>query len=481
MVIQPTLRDTILTFFRRKFTFWLIFGAVCLAGAAYLLLTTPLYLSAASLVVRFDQHTVPDIDRSRSADLTLGSNERREIIYSDADILKSPDLLKKTIAEVGLSRLYPAIAESGHSESRQQEEALKAFTSDLLVDVGLQSDVINISFLNRDPKVAHGTVQALLDQFFALEANVYANPQLQFAEEEAKRSQQKLAAAQAALAQFKASHQIADLSGQVGQLLQQRTDVESRLQQAQGRVLEAEQREIALKELLSAVPQTLTTTATGETYRGVDDMATQIAALKAKRNQMASSYRPDSPVFLQLDASIASLEGSARLSRGDARSRSATQPNMVYENIKTDLLRATAEAASAREPQQVLAKQLDQINQRLADLEAARSQNDDLQRAVRIQDDAYRTMAIRYEEARVEANRNAQKISAAAVIAAPSLPEQPARPRRKLVALGTLLAALILAAGGVLAVEAFDDRLHSPREVAQILRLPVLATFRKDA
>jgi len=478
MVIQPSFRDTILTFFRRKFTFWLIFGAACLVGAAYLLLATPLYLSAASLVVRFDQNTVPDIDRSRAANVTLGANERREILYSDADILKSPDLLKRTIAEVGLSRLYPTIASSGHSESRQQEDALKAFNSDLLVDVGLQSDVINISFLNRDAKVAHGTVQALLDQFYALEANVYANPQLQFAEEEAKRAQQKLAAAQSALTQFKAGHQIADLSGQVGQLLQQRTDVESRLQQAQGRVLEAEQREVALKALLSAVPQTLTTSAAGETYRGVDDVGTQIAALRAKRNQMAASYAPDSAVFRQLDASIASLEGSARASRGEARS--ASQPNMVYENIKTDLLRATAEAASAREPQQVLSKQLDQINQRLADLESVRSQNDDLQRTVRIQDDAYRTMAIRYEEARVEANRNAQKISAAAVIAAPSLPEEPARPRRKLVALGTLLAALILAAGGVLAVEAFDDRLRSPQEVAQILRLPVLATFGKD-
>ena len=182
--------------------------------------------------------------------------------------------MKRTIAEVGLSRLYPTIASSGHSESRQQEDALKAFNSDLLVDVGLQSDVINISFLNRDAKVAHGTVQALLDQFYALEANVYANPQLQFAEEEAKRAQQKLAAAQSALTQFKAGHQIADLSGQVGQLLQQRTDVESRLQQAQGRVLEAEQREVALKALLSAVPQTLTTSAAGETYRGVDDVGT---------------------------------------------------------------------------------------------------------------------------------------------------------------------------------------------------------------
>ena len=42
-------------------------------------------------------------------------------------------------------------------------------------------------------------------------------------------------------------------------------------------------------------------------------------------------------------------------------------------------------------------------------LEAQRNQYDDLTRAVQIQNDTYRTMAIRYETARVEANRNARE------------------------------------------------------------------------
>ena len=84
------------------------------------------------------------------------------------------------------------------------------------------------------------------------------------------------------------------------------------------------------------------------------------------------------------------------------------------------------------------------------------------------------------EESRVEANRNAEKISAAALIAAPSMPEVPARPRRKLVAFGTLLAGLLLGFGAVFAVEAFDDRMRTPHDVTNVLRLPVLATFGKE-
>ena len=100
---------------------------------------------------------------------------------------------------------------------------------------------------------------------------------------------------------------------------------------------------------------------------------------------------------------------------------------------------------------------------------------------MQIQNDTYKTLAIRYETARVEANRNAQKISAAVVIAAPTVGQQPARPRRKLVALATLLAALVLGCASVLAVEGFDDRFRTPRDVTRILRLPVLATFAQNA
>jgi uncharacterized protein involved in exopolysaccharide biosynthesis len=196
---------------------------------------------------------------------------------------------------------------------------------------------------------------------------------------------------------------------------------------------------------------------------------------------MASTYRPGSAVFNQLDAQIAALSSAAKTRTGEARSRSASQPSPVYESIKTDYLRASAEATSAQQPEQVLTQQLAQINGRITDLEAQRNQYDDLTRAVGIQNDTYRTLAIRYETSRVEANRNAQKISAATVVSAPLVPDLPARPRRKLLALATMVAALLLGAGSVLAIEGFDDRFRTPRDVTRILRVPVLATFAPDA
>ena len=481
MFYQPSFRDSISAFLRRKGLFMLAFGVACLAGGTYLLVKQPLYLSSASLVLHFDSQAVPDIDRTMKPTQLQGSNEHREILYSDADILHSGGIIRSVVGKMGLARLYPAIARGAGDAAHKLDLAEQAFAANLVIDVGLQSDVLNVSFLNPDPNVAHDAVQTLLDRFFAQEAEVYANPQLEFAEGEAKASRDKLTTAQNALADFKSSHKIADLQQQVTQLLRARTDVESRYSIAHGKLLEAEKQQDALQQLLSNVPQDVTSSAMGGQYQAADSAESQLDALRAKRSQLASTYRPGSEVFQQLDAQISSLSAAVGARNKEARARSVTQPNMVYQNIKTDHLRAAAAAASARQPEQVLAQQLDQINQRISELENDQNQYDNLTRAVQIQSDTYRTLAIRYETARVEANRNAQNISAAVMISPPVVPNSPARPRRKLIAAATLVVALLSGIAAVLVMEAFDDRFNSPRDVTRILRLPVLATFAGDA
>ncbi len=483
MVIQPSFRDSLLIFFRRKWLFTAAFFAVCALGAVYLLLATPKYASSASLVLRFETRTVPRIDRNIDAEppIQQGVNEHREVLHSDAEILRSPDLAREAIRAIGLEELYPKIAAAHMPETRKLDMALTAFQSDLVVNVGLESDVITVSFLARSAKLAQAVVQHLLTEFYGQEASIYANPQLRFARQEAEKGKQKLNDAQAELADFKQTQQIADLGIQVAQLLQQRTDVSSRLATARAGLLQSQQQEAALKELLATVPAESMSSAQGEQFQAVNTAESQLDLLRAKRSQMLSTYQPGSPVLRQLDAQIGSLDHAVSARTGEGRARVSRAPNKVYESIKTDYLRAQAQARSAGEPVDVLAAQLNEINARLAALEQNHTRYNDLTRAVQIQSDTYRALAIRDQEAQIEASRNAEKISAAAMIAAPSLPDRPARPRRTLVAGGTVLLGLLFGAGLVLGLEAFDDRLRTPREVAHVLRLPILATFGKDA
>jgi uncharacterized protein involved in exopolysaccharide biosynthesis len=132
-------------------------------GGLYLLLKRPLYQSGASLVLHFESQTVPNIDRTMNPpNQQQGSNEHREILYSDADILRSPDLTRAVVGTIGLARLYPQVAVMPESDARKLELAVQAFASNFVVDVSVQSDVLNLSFLHPDPTLARDAVQQLI-------------------------------------------------------------------------------------------------------------------------------------------------------------------------------------------------------------------------------------------------------------------------------------------------------------------------------
>ena len=477
MLYQRSFREILQVFLRRRTLFAVMFGVVGMTGGAYLLFKQPLYMSNATLVLHFGGQAVPDIGHSVAIQLE-GSNEHREILNSDAAILNSPELLRSVVDNIGLANLYPRIASGNDPEDVKQSRAVNAFASNLSVDVGTQSDVINIGFLHPNPVLAQDAVRELLGRFYQQEADVYANPQLAFAKSEAEKAKASLTEAQTELTAFKSKYNISNLSEQVSQLLEQRTDVESRWRIAQAALLQAQQQEDALTKLLQTIPPTA---AAGGEYRAGGSAEVRLNELRAERSRLASSYHPGSLVLRELDAQIYSLSRAVSQWTAQSRGRAGYWPNEVYQSIRTDLLRATAQATSATQPVQVLETQLKQINDQLNSLEWEKNQYDNLTQAVQIHSDTYRSLAIRYETARVEANRNAQRISAAVLISSPIVPTEPARPRKQLVAFGALLAALIVASGTVLAFEALDDRFQTPADVTRILRVPVLATFTGDA
>ena len=340
MVVQPSFRDTIVIFLRRKVAFLVTFVLVCAIGAAYLALATPMYSSNASLVLRFDTRTVPNIDRNLDNTQTLmqGVNEHQEILHSDADILRSRDIARQVIGTVGLGQLYPKIAANAKlPDSQKLGAALQAFEGDMVVSTGVESDVINVIFYARTPDLAQRVVQLLLNDFYAQEAAIYANPQLQFTEQQSNDARKQLADAQTAFAAFKQSHQIADLSGQVQQLLQQRTDVSSRFAVALGMLLQAQEQEQALRELITTVPQEVTSSATGEQFQAADAAAGELDKLKAKRDNMLSTYRAGSPVLSSINAQIGSLERAVGSRTSQGRSRVDRAPNRVVPEYQDGL------------------------------------------------------------------------------------------------------------------------------------------------
>lgn len=466
------------TLFRHRGPALLVFLAVFLAGLGYVLLKTPEYRSTAQLVVRFGDRSVPDVDRSQATEMTPA--DRREIVLAHAAMLASPDLAQATIKKIGLARLYPDIAAHPPSAWSAMDEATRVFSRKMSVDVGSQDNIITISFLSPDRKLAAEVVEKLIGIYVGHEASVYQNPEQPFLQKEVQQAGARLAAAQAALGKFTARWQITNYDQEIINLLKQRGDVDINLRNAQASLALAQNRAHDVARVMRGIPARQAEAASGEKYRALDDAKTQLGTLKLKRSQMLATYAPGSPALVTLNAGIADAEAQVRAREQELASRSSNAPNTVYQSLQTDYLRNAADAQSNSGPVKVLSDQLAGIDQRLKDLQANRGAYDDLARARQIAEDTYKALSQKYEDARVKTSLNAEGISPASVISKPTLPYRPDKPRKLMILAVCLVCGMIMAGATALLAEAMNNRFSTAEQVAVFLDLPVIASIERD-
>jgi uncharacterized protein involved in exopolysaccharide biosynthesis len=452
-----------------------VFLAVVFLGFSYLMLAQQKYKSEAELVVRFGNRSIGDISQAPQTQLTPA--DRREIVLSHAEILKSPDIARATIEGVGTSIVYPDIVENPPGRWSVMDEAIRRFAENLWVSVGTQNNVITVSFLHPDKAVAQKVVQKLVNLYIDQQTVVYHDPHSNFLSTEVVDAGKRLTKAQSALEEFKLKWNINDYDGEITELLKRRGDVDASLHQAEAALVQAQHRQVDLEHLMKDVPRTVPESAGGEKYRSLDDAQVRLAELKNKESQMLATYSPNSPTMVTLRAGIAAAEAELKNRQAELSRRSSSNVNTVYQTMQTDYLRTVADAKANAEPVRILTEQKADIDKRLSDLRENRAKFSDLSREQSLAEEVYRSLSTQYEDARVKDSLNQKNISSVAVISQPSLPYKTSRPRRLVTLLVTLFAGSILAMGVALILEAKDNRFTTSEQLSYFLDLPVLASF----
>lgn len=477
MYANALIFGTVVTICKRWRLFATIFLSVVLLGVAYLSLATRKYESVAELVVTF-KSLAPDVDRRPVTELTPA--DRSEIVRAHAAILGSHDLAQATISAYGLPAVYPDIAEAPPARGTPMDAAVQRFMADLVVEVGMQDNIIKLSLRHSDPAMAQKLVTRLIDLYVARQTQIYHNPHESFLANEVKQAGSRLAEAQATLEQFKGQWRITDYDKEIEDLLKQRGEVDTALHTAQAALAQVQERQRGLREMLAKVPEKQAEAAGGEKYRALDEAYSRLADLRTKQSQMLATYDPDGPAMAALNAGIRTAQKEVADRRADLERRSSNTPNSVYQTLQTDYLRASADAESNAQPVQVLTQQIANIDQRMADLRQNRGLYDDLVREYQISEETYRSLSMQHADARVRGSLNDQRISPATVLSEPTLPYKPVRPRNLITLLACLIGGFIMATIAVLVREAHDDRYTTAEQIVATLDLPVLAAFERQ-
>jgi uncharacterized protein involved in exopolysaccharide biosynthesis len=462
--------------FRHRWRFIGTFCAVVALAVGAVLAIAPAYKSEALLLVKFNSRA-PMADTVAGAAIQAQSTERREVMNSQAQILRSRDLLREVVAAVGVARLYPKLADDPPEDADIEDAAAERLAKDLDIEPTKETNVMQVSLLNRDAATAAAALGTLVERFQARQSDVFLNPQSTFLRDQLDEARRQLSKSQAAVEEFKAGSGISSLEEERTLLLRLRAEARNSLTQQTSRRDEAESRVRAMAASMKQLKPTIPLSDENDRFKGIDDARSRLTELRAREAEMASNYRDESVGLRSLRAQIEFAEKDLAERSRESLTRVRTGPNPVYQQVQADLLRATAESAAAEAAIAPLERQIADVEKRLALLDTNQGKLADLMLQQQVDEENFRNVLQRHEDARASEALQRQQVTSVAVVQQPTVPAKPAKPRVLIILALGVIGGLAVAFVLCLIWELADERFSLPEQITGTVKVPVLASF----
>lgn len=426
---------------RARFSiFALALIATVATGTAVSLLLPKSYVATASLVV----DTRNEQSLSDALNVLMSSRERLGYIQTQVDIITSPRVARRVVADLGLAE--NPLTKARFEEDGQGHGAIEDWIAEQLLrqlEVATsQSSVIDVSFHASDPDYAATVANAFAKAYMDTMLELRVEPTRQAAswfDEQIKTLRADLEQSQAELTAYQKRHGIVSANGQA--------DIEhTRLSELSTQLLEAQEQTIELR-------------------------AREEQALLALDHPVSLEYRPEVKSDTRVQELRSELiEGEARLRqlgmqlgvnhpdyRGQlAENRSRRQELEAEMRTIVDVTASLRRESELRETQ--LRAALDAQRKRLIDLNETRDELGVLIGNVETAQKAYDTAMQRYVVSQVESRARQTNVALLSPAVAPAVPHRPKIPLN--IALSVVVGAM-LGIGLVVLMEMSDRRVRS--------------------
>lgn len=390
---------------------------------------------------------------------SLSGNLMPGYLATQIDILNSKALVMQVIDRMKLAEnaQIQAVYESKERQAGIHEWLSNTVGGSLDVTPSRQSGVLDISYLDADPKMAATMVNAFAEQYRETASKVNSEPQMRLSnyfEDQAQVLRARLEEAHRRLSNYQKENKLVSVDSRYDIESERLSELSSQLVTVQGQLQEAQSREAQVRQAGGANSAEVVNDPL------IQSLKTALAQAEAKRSQLAIRFTPQHPDYVRAAAEVAQLRAAIQANTRAILSSVRNTAQMLEQREK--VLR------TALDEQRVKVLQANQMRDQLTvlsgEVESARRAYDDLMQ--------------RFNQARIDGQANQSDV---AILAAARVPELPAFPRLSLnvaiaLVLGTLLG-LCLA----LVSEFMDRRVRSARELTDILNAPVLGTLQLGA
>jgi uncharacterized protein involved in exopolysaccharide biosynthesis/Mrp family chromosome partitioning ATPase len=451
---------------KRKIVVCAVAGLV--VATAVFFFYPPVYASEAKLLVRYvvERSAVDPIDSTRSS---AGLGQAPEnVLGSEAEILTSWDLAVQTAEAIGPKRLLPS------ERAPTKEEAAKTITTGLDVSIHKGSNIIFVSYKNKNPQLTTVVLNELVNRYFNKHLEVHRSTgAFDFVTQQTDQVRTRLNQTEDALKALKSKAGIISLSDSTTALVNEAARTEEQLHSAESELAETKARVEQLGGALPELSPKPTVTEKGadsksslgksaklgkagasgeeipsEVEQQYRVLISRLPKLREVKLDLLSKYTAQNKLVAANQAEIDDCENQRRELEKKYPSL-PTKVSPIGSSSEPDLGSETARLAGLTAKKEALAARLADIREQIKQLTEIAPQVETLERQKELEETNYKYFEGTLEKARVDEALDPSKIPNISAVQQPSPPIKMTTARNK-IAFG--LAAAGLAVGIALAL-----------------------------
>ena len=356
--------DIVGLLFRESLLLIVIFLAVFALGTAAVLTLKKTYTAGAKVFAGVGQEYVYQPRVGTQTERGQAPNIG-EVAQSEAAILNSSEVKRRTVARLGPSAILGPKAGAGDTAN-----AIKALENNLGVGTEVGSAVIGVSYQADDPQRAARVLNAVIDEYLTYRREVFQDRASPALAAQRQVLEGELAEADAAYQQFLATNDIGDFAAaKAAQAASYQTVSADRL------AVQAQLNQTA-QRLNTLVAQQAATPAEIALQQDLNISAQdRLLQLRNEREALLARYTATAQPVRDIDAQIAQMEDYVATGRTVGVKEVRTGPNPIWVELETSRINTLAERDALGARLAVLDRQLGEIRQRQANLTAIESAN----------------------------------------------------------------------------------------------------------
>ncbi|WNM57981.1 GumC family protein [Candidatus Nitrospira allomarina] len=472
-----SIRDILTILFKHRYEIIAIFVFFTIISLIISMKMTPIYRAESSLMVK--------VGREHMYSAEVGDQNPKMVfdletlIDPEITILTSRDLSRKVVEAIGVKNLYPEIFEENELTISPLEAALINFSGNLSVTRSGKSNVILVNFEHAIPEIAARAVNLLGEFWKEKHLAIFSNPQASFLEDQVETFREKLEQSETVLQDFKRENRISSLLDQRALLLEQRQNLDSRLKSNEDEVKGLGSKIFSIRDQLKDIAEYIPImTVNEQLHQRIAETRNEYLALKRKEQQFLGKYQESSRIITDIREEIALIQASIQDQEEQLKDQVTRGRNPVFQDLQLALLKTESEVSSLNTKQEVILRQIKEVDTQIVHLNALEKQFDALQREVHKDQENLRMYVEKFEMAHVSTEMDNRQMANVSVIQTASIPIQPIKPNKSFILCFGIVLGMLSGTAWAFVAEFFKGGYTRPEQASLEQGIPVLTSIR---